>query len=377
MHKPKLLKSHTIDSIEEFVAFVAIDGKLISRMSTPKILDLPIRPRRLRRTSGLRALVQETALQVDDLILPIFVVEGEGEAEPIESMPDVFRLPIPRLIEKCRELHDLGLRAVALFPKVPSQKKDDQGTEALNLNALVLNAARTLKEAIPELILVGDLALDPYTTHGHDGVLDLSGNVDNDSTVAILAEMGVLAANAGIDIVAPSDMMDGRIAEIRRNLDESGHAQTAIMAYSAKFASAYYGPFREAVGSKRPDNNSSIDKRTYQLSPANVREAQRELLLDEKEGADFLMVKPAEPYLDVIRYARDTFNLPIVAYQVSGEYARIWAAAERGWLDLDACMMESLTSIKRSGADLILTYFAERILRSRHLGGTSSGAESS
>jgi len=346
-------------------------------MSSPKILDLTIRPRRLRRTSGLRALVQETALQVDDLILPIFVVEGEGEPEPIESMPNVFRLPIPRLIEKCRELHDLGLRAVALFPKVPTKKKDDQGTGALNQNNLVLNAARTLKQAIPELILVGDLALDPYTTHGHDGVLDLSGNVDNDSTVAILAEMGVLAANAGIDIVAPSDMMDGRIAEIRRKLDESGHIQTAILAYSAKFASAYYGPFREAVGSKRPDNNSSIDKRTYQLSPANVREAQRELLLDEKEGADFLMVKPAEPYLDVIRHARDNFNLPIVAYQVSGEYARIWAAAERGWLDLDACMMESLTSIKRSGADLILTYFAERILRSRHLGGTSSGAESS
>jgi len=316
-------------------------------------------------------------LQVDDLILPIFVVEGEGEPEPIESMPDVFRLPIPRLIEKCRELHDLGLRAVALFPKVPTKKKDDQGTGALNQNNLVLNAARTLKQAIPELILVGDLALDPYTTHGHDGVLDLSGNVDNDSTVTILAEMGVLAANAGIDIVAPSDMMDGRIAEIRRNLDESGHIETAILAYSAKFASAYYGPFREAVGSKCPDSNSSIDKRTYQLSPANAREAQRELLLDEKEGADFLMVKPAEPYLDVIRYARDTFNLPIVAYQVSGEYARIWAAAERGWLELDACMMESLTSIKRSGADLILTYFAERILRSRHLGGISSGAESS
>ena len=322
-------------------------------------------------------MVQETALQLDDLILPLFVVEGEGEPEPIKSMPDVFRLPIPQLIEKCRELCELGLRAVALFPKVPSQKKDDEGSEALNSNTLVLNAARALKVAIPELILVGDLALDPYTTHGHDGVLDLSGNVDNDATVAILAEMGVLAANAGIDIVAPSDMMDGRIAEIRRNLDESGHAQTAIMAYSAKFASAYYGPFREAVGSELPDNNLSINKRTYQLNPANFREAQRELLLDEKEGADFLMVKPAEPYLDVIRYARDNANLPIVAYQVSGEYARIWAAAERGWLDLEACMMESLTSIKRSGADLILTYFAERILRDRHLDGTSSGAESS
>ena len=333
-------------------------------MSTSKILDLPIRPRRLRRTSGLRALVQETALQLDDLILPVFVVEGEGEPEPIESMPDVFRLPIPQLIEKCRELHELGLRGIALFPKVPSQKKDDEGSEALNSNTLVLNAARALKVAIPELILVGDLALDPYTTHGHDGVLDLSGNVDNDATVAILAEMGVLAANAGIDIVAPSDMMDGRIAEIRRNLDESGHAQTAIMAYSAKFASAYYGPFREAVGSERPDNNSSIDKRTYQLNPANFREAQRELLLDEREGADFLMVKPAGPYLDIIRDLRNNTELPIAAYQVSGEYAQIHAAAQLGWLDLEKTRDESLLAIKRAGADMILTYFAKAVAKS-------------
>ncbi|MBU62651.1 MAG: porphobilinogen synthase [Opitutae bacterium] len=346
-------------------------------MNTYKVLDLPMRPRRLRRTAKLRAMVQETTLQLDDLILPIFVVDGDGDPEPIKSMPEVFRLPIPQIIEKCQELYELGLRAVALFPRVQSQKKDDQGTEALNLDTLVLSAARALRVALPELILVSDLALDPYTSHGHDGVLDLSGNVDNDATVAILAEMGVLAANAGIDIVAPSDMMDGRIAEIRRNLDDSGHIQTAIMAYSAKFASAYYGPFREAVGSERSDTRSPIDKRSYQLNPSNFREAQRELLLDEREGADFLMVKPAEPYLDVIRYASDNANLPIVAYQVSGEYSRIWAAAERGWLDLEACMMESLTSIKRSGADLILTYFAERIIRYRHLGGISSGAESS
>ena len=351
--------------------------KFITRMSTSKILDLPIRPRRLRKASAIRALVRETTLQLDDLILPVFVIEGEGEPEPIESMPDVFRLPIPQLIEKCRDLYELGLRAIALFPKIPNRKKDEQGSEALNLNTLVLNAARALKVAIPELILIGDLALDPYTNHGHDGVLDHSGNVDNDATIAILAQMGVLAANAGIDIVAPSDMMDGRIAEIRLKLDQSSHSQTAIMAYSAKFASAYYGPFRDAVGSKSTHTKLQIDKRTYQLNPANFREAQRELILDKKEGADFLMVKPAEPYLDVIRYARDNINLPIVAYQVSGEYARICAAAERGWLDLEACMMESLTSIKRSGADLILTYFTERILRDRHLGGTSSGAESS
>ena len=308
-------------------------------------------------------MVQETSLSLDDLILPVFVIEGEGEPESIESMPEIFRLPIPRLIDKCGELHDLGLRAVALFPKVSDEKKDAVGSEALNENSLVLRAAQALKKDLPNLILVGDLALDPYTSHGHDGILASNGDVDNDGTVAILAQMGVLAAQAGIDIVAPSDMMDGRIGAIRQALDESSFMGTAIMAYSAKFASAYYGPFRDAVGSTPSKDASPIDKSTYQLNPANAREAFRELDLDEEEGADFLMVKPAEPYLDVIRAAKERTSLPIAAFQVSGEYARLWAAAEREWLDLDACMLESLTSIKRAGADLILTYFAERILR--------------
>ena len=332
-------------------------------MSSYPALDLPVRPRRLRRTPALRAMVQETSLSSDDLILPVFVIEGKGEPESIESMPEVFRLPIPRLIDKCGELHDLGLRAVALFPKVSDEKKDAVGSEALNENSLVLRAAQALKKDLPSLILVGDLALDPYTSHGHDGILASNGDVDNDGTVATLAQMGVLAAQAGIDIVAPSDMMDGRVGAIRQALDESSFMETAIMAYSAKFASAYYGPFRDAVGSTLSKDESPIDKSTYQLNPANFREALRELDLDEEEGADFLMVKPAEPYLDVIRAAKERTSLPIAAFQVSGEYARLWAAAEREWLDLDACMFESLTSIKRAGADLILTYFAERILR--------------
>ena len=308
-------------------------------------------------------MVQETSLSSDDLILPVFVIEGEGEPESIESMPEIFRLPIPRLIDKCGELHDLGLRAVPWFPKVSDEKKDAVGSEALNENSLVLRAAQALKKDLPNLILVGDLALDPYTSHGHDGILASNGDVDNDGTVAILAQMGVLAAQAGIDIVAPSDMMDGRVGAIRQALDDSSFVETAIMAYSAKFASAYYGPFRDAVGSTPSKDASPIDKSTYQLNPANAREAFRELDLDEEEGADFLMVKPAEPYLDVIRAAKERTSLPIAAFQVSGEYARLWAAAEREWLDLDTCMLESLTSIKRAGADLILTYFAERILR--------------
>lgn len=332
-------------------------------MNAPTILDLPIRPRRLRRTPAIRAMVQETALSANDLIFPVFVIDGKGESEPIESMPKIFRLPIPQLLDKCGELHDLGLRAVALFPKVSDERKDDIGSEALNEEALVLRAAQSLKVAFPELVVVADLALDPYTSHGHDGILSSDGNVDNDATVAVLAKMGVLAAKAGIDIVAPSDMMDGRVGAIRRALDEFGLVETAIMAYSAKFASAYYGPFRDAVGSSRPKDSRPIDKSTYQLNPANFREAIRELDLDGKEGADFLMVKPAEPYLDVIRAAKEKASLPIAAYQVSGEYARLWAAADRGWLDLHACMHESLTSIKRAGADLILTYFAEFILR--------------
>ncbi len=328
-------------------------------MSKRLLDDLRIRPRRLRRSAGLRELTEETVLCRSDFVQPIFVKE-EGDPEEVESMPEVNRLAIPDLVEECRRLLASGIRAVALFPRVPMERKDAMGSEALREDALALRAARALKETIPELILINDLALDPYTDHGHDGVLAEDGTVANDPTVEILAEMAVLAARSGVDVVAPSDMMDGRVGAIRRRLDEAGEQETAIMAYSAKFASAYYGPFRDAVGSDRAEDEPPIDKRTYQIAPANLRDALRELLLDEREGADFLMVKPAGPYLDVIRMARERTILPIAAYQVSGEYAQIHAAAGNGWLDLDACLLESLLAIKRAGADVILTYFAKR-----------------
>ena len=328
-------------------------------MSNGLLDDLRIRPRRLRRALGLRELTEETALRPADFVQPVFVKEA-GEPEKIESMPEVNRLAIPDLMEECRQLLAAGIRGIALFPKIASSRKDATGSEALRSDTLVLRAAAALKEALPELILISDLALDPYTDHGHDGVLAQDGTVANDPTVEILAEMAVLAAQAGVDVVAPSDMMDGRVGAIRRRLDAAGEQETAIMSYSAKFASAFYGPFRDAVGSARAANQPIIDKRSYQLAPSNKRDALKELLLDEEEGADFLMVKPAGLYLDIIRIAREKTNLPIAAYQVSGEYAQLHAAARAGWLDLDTCMLESLVAIKRAGADVILTYFAKR-----------------
>lgn len=328
-------------------------------MSKGLLNDLRIRPRRLRRSAGLRELTEEHVLRRADLIQPVFVKE-EGEPEGVESMPEINRLAIPDLVDEGRRLLELGIRGVALFPRVSPDKKDSQGSEALKEDTLVLRAARALRKALPELLLISDLALDPYTDHGHDGLLAENGSVANDPTVEILAEMAVLAARAGIDVVAPSDMMDGRVGAIRQRLDQEGEQETAIMAYSAKFASAYYGPFRDAIGSAREKGQPSIDKRSYQLAPSNSRDALRELLLDEVEGADFLMIKPAGPYLDIIRMARERTNLPIAAYQVSGEYAQLHAAANNGWLDLNACLMESLLGIKRAGADIILTYFAKR-----------------
>lgn len=322
-------------------------------------LDLTRRPRRMRRTGALRGLSEETSLKPEQLIQPVFVIDGEGEREAIGSMPGVFRLTIALLVQECRELLELGIASVALFPKLEATIKSDDGREALNPNTLVLRAIRAIKEAVPEIAVITDLALDPYTVHGHDGLLDLStGDLANDATVEILAEMAVLAAEAGVDMVAPSDMMDGRVGAIRAALDGNGYEQTVIMAYSAKFASAFYGPFRDAVGSASSAGTHHLDKRTYQLNPANRREAITETQLDEAEGADILMVKPAGPYLDIIREVRDSTELPLAAYQVSGEYAQIMAAAERGWLDLVRCRDESLLAIRRAGADMILTYFA-------------------
>ncbi len=315
------------------------------------------RPRRMRDHPVLRSMMTETHLTKDDFVLPVFLTSEGDSPIQIPSMPEIFRWPIDLLLDKLVEWKALGIKSFAIFPQIPASKKDSDGNEILNVDSLTYEAARRIKEKIQGIALIADLALDPYTTHGHDGILGNGGRVDNDRTVEVLAKAAVVAAEAGYDMVAPSDMMDGRVLKIRQCLESQGHPDTAIISYSAKFSSSYYGPFREAIGSA---NEKKVEKAGYQLNPANFREAQREMDLDYLEGADILMVKPAEPYLDVIRYAKDSFNLPIAAYQVSGEYSRIWAAHQNGWLDLESCAMESLLSIKRSGADLIFSYFAER-----------------
>jgi len=331
-------------------------------MSQEFKLDLPIRPRRLRRTAGLRAMVEETVLRPADFIAPLFVIDGKGRPEPVKSMPGVSRLNITDLVKECRALAKLGVPAVALFPKLDAKLKDADGTRALDEDGLILRAVRAVKKAVPGLTVITDIALDPYTTHGHDGVLTpAQDDVDNDRTVGTLCEMAVLHAEAGVDIVAPSDMMDGRIGAIREVLDIADFTGTAIMAYSAKFNSAYYGPFRDAVGSAKAAGTNVLSKATYQLNPANRRESLIEATLDVAEGADIVMVKPAGPYLDIIREVRDASTTPIAAYQVSGEYAQIHAAAKLGWLDYERCRHESLLAIKRAGADLILTYFAKEM----------------
>lgn len=314
--------------------------------------------RRLRRTEGLRRMVRETRLDVAGLVYPLFVHGGETN-EPVASMPGVMRRSVKDLVRECREAFDLGIPAAAIFPVIDPAKKDPRGRHALSSDNLLFRALREAKAAVPELVLIADVALDPYTDHGHDGVLTNDGQeVDNDATVEILRDLSVREAEAGADIVAPSDMMDGRVGAIRAALDAAGRIDTCIMAYAAKFASAYYGPFREAVGSAQ---EAPISKATYQLDPANLREALREVELDEREGADMVMVKPAGPYLDVIRSVREQTKLPLAAYQVSGEYAQIHAAARAGWLDYEKCRDESLLGIKRAGADLIITYFAREV----------------
>ena len=320
------------------------------------------RPRRLRRNASVRDLVQETRVTVDDFIYPLFVREGEGVGESVLSMPGVERHTIEGLVTECRAAVAAGIKAVALFPVTPTELKDDQGSEALNPDCLVLRAVKAVKAAVPNLVVITDVALDPYTTTGHDGVLNAAGSdVENDATVEILAKMAVVQADAGVDWVAPSDMMDGRVGAIRSALDAAGHTQVAILAYSAKYASAFYGPFRDAVGSQQAVGKNYLDKKTYQLNPANPRESMMEAALDIEEGADVLMVKPAGAYLDILSQLRQLTDLPLAAYQVSGEYAQIHAAAEKGWLDYAATRDESLMAIKRAGADLILTYFAKEI----------------
>jgi len=319
------------------------------------------RMRRSRRTPALRRLVAETTLSSGDFIYPVFVLDGKGRAETVPSMPGIARKSIDGLLPELTEAHSLGIPAVALFPVIDDELKTLDGSECANPDGLVQRAVRAIKEALPDLAVMTDVALDPYTTHGQDGIIDDSGYVLNDVTVAMLVRQTLSHAAAGADIVAPSDMMDGRIGAMRRALEEGGHVNTVILAYAAKFASAFYGPFRDAVGSAK--NLGGGDKSTYQVAPSNSDEALREVALDLQEGADFVMVKPALPYLDIIRRVKDTYQVPTFAYQVSGEYAMLKAAAENGWLDQRATVLEALLGIKRAGANAILTYFAVEAAR--------------
>ncbi|WP_290517442.1 porphobilinogen synthase [Alcanivorax sp.] len=315
------------------------------------------RMRRMRRDDFSRRLMREHTLTVDDLIYPVFVLEGSNQTEAVPSMPGVERKSIDLLVEEARELAELGVPAMALFPVTPADVKTLDGREAWNSDGLAQRAVRAIKAAVPEMGVITDGALDPFTTHGQDGIIDDNGYVLNDVTVDALVKQALSHADAGADMVAPSDMMDGRIGAIREALENHGHIHTRIMAYSAKYASAYYGPFRDAVGSA--GNLGKADKTTYQMDPANSDEALHEIALDLAEGADVVMVKPGMPYLDVVRRVKDEFKVPVYAYQVSGEYAMHMAAFQNGWLDQDKVMLESLLAFKRAGADGILTYFAK------------------
>lgn len=326
-------------------------------LSSDKPLHLTQRPRRLRRTETLRKMVRETILTVDDLIYPMFVMEGESIKIEIASMPGCYRFSLDLLLEEITVVSQLGINAIALFPVIPEEQKDDTGTESYNPEGLVQETVKAIKKAVPEIIMITDVALDPFTTHGHDGLVDENGKIINDQTVEVLVKMALSQAEAGADFVAPSDMMDGRIGAIRQALDAEGYINVGILAYSAKYASAYYGPFRDALDSAPKFG----DKKTYQMDAANAKEALKEIELDIAEGADIIMVKPALAYLDIICQVKTATNLPVAAYNVSGEYAMIKAAAQHGWIDEKKVILETLTSMKRAGADLILTYFAKEV----------------
>ncbi|WP_216218347.1 porphobilinogen synthase [Polynucleobacter sp. AP-Latsch-80-C2] len=324
---------------------------------TNSVLQFPAhRPRRMRRDDWSRRLMQENHLSVDDLIYPVFLLEGKGQSQAVASMPGVNRVSLDLLLPVAQECVDLGIPVMALFPVIDAPLKTPDGKEASNSNGLIPNAVRELKKLFPNLGIMTDVALDPYTSHGQDGVLDEHGCILNDETTAILVQQALTQAEAGVDIVAPSDMMDGRIGKIREALEQKKLIHARIMAYSAKYASAFYGPFRDAVGSAK--NLGKADKKTYQMDYANTDEALREVAMDISEGADMVMVKPGMPYLDIVRRVKEEFSYPTFAYQVSGEYAMLKAASQNGWLDHDAVMMESLMAFKRAGADGVLTYFA-------------------
>jgi len=321
------------------------------------------RNRRLRTSEAIRSLVRETIISPNDFLVPLFVVEGKGVKEEIGSMPNYYRYSLDMISSEVKELWSLGLKSVLLFVKVPDLLKDNKGTEALNPDGLMQRAIKTVKDAVPEMLVMTDVALDPYSIYGHDGIVS-GGTIANDATNSVLAQMSLSHAKAGANFVAPSDMMDGRIFDIRSLLENEGFFETGIMSYSAKYASAFYGPFRDALDSAPVDiDNIPKDKKTYQMDPGNRTEAIKETLMDIDEGADIVMVKPGLAYLDIVRDIKDAVDVPVAVYQVSGEYAMLKAAAEKGWLDHDAVMLEQITSIKRAGANIIASYFAKDVVK--------------
>jgi porphobilinogen synthase len=348
-------------------------GRPIEMRDTPRreatlaapTLDLAIRPRRNRKAEWARRMVRENVLTTDDLIWPLFVSGGHNQRTAVASMPGVDRLSVDQAVREAERAMKLDIPCIALFPYTDPALRDDHGSEAVNPDNLVCQSVRAIKKEFPDLGVLCDVALDPFTSHGHDGLLE-DGKILNDATVAVLVRQALVQAEAGCDIIAPSDMMDGRVGAIREGLDAAGHLDVQIMAYAAKYASAFYGPFRDAVGSAK---TLSGDKRTYQMDSCNSNEALREVELDIAEGADMVMVKPGMPYLDVLRRVKDAFGMPTFAYQVSGEYAMIMAAHNNGWIDGERAMMESLTAFKRAGADGVLTYFAPRVAEKLKKGG--------
>jgi porphobilinogen synthase len=341
--------------LERKIGFVPVEAEASEIARNP--LDLTVRMRRNRRAEWARRMVRENVLTADDLIWPLFVMDGENARTPVASMPGVERLSVDQVAREAERAAELKIPCLALFPYTDPSLRDETGSEALNPDNLVCRAIRAIKKEAPEIGVLCDVALDPFTSHGHDGLLR-DGVILNDETVAVLVKQALVQAEAGCDIIAPSDMMDGRVAAIRKGLDAENFTDVSIMAYAAKYASAFYGPFRDAVGSSKALQG---DKRTYQMDPANGDEALREVALDIEEGADMIMVKPGLPYLDIVARVKDAFGMPTFAYQVSGEYAMIMAAAENGWLDGERAMMESLIAFKRAGCDGVLTYFAPRV----------------
>ena len=342
--------------VQQKIGFMPLDPQ--SSEGIAPALDLPTRMRRNRRSEWARRLVRENQLSTDDLIWPLFVMDGDNKRAAVASMPGVERLSVDQAVREAERAAKLTIPCIALFPYTDPALRDEAGTEATNPDNLVCRAIRAIKKEVPDIGILCDVALDPFTSHGHDGLLRDDGVILNDETVAVLVRQALVQAEAGCDVIAPSDMMDGRIGAIRKGLDRADFADVSIMAYAAKYASAFYGPFRDAVGSSKTLNG---DKRTYQMDPGNTDEALREVALDIEEGADMIMVKPGLPYLDVCARVKDAFGMPTFAYQVSGEYAMIMAAANNGWLDGERAMMESLTSFKRAGCDGVLTYFAPRV----------------